>query len=80
MDKDAGCICRGNWRALVSECEPVLDMRFRDEQGREYVLFGVVHARDDFYYGMRGISPGARSLVLLSCVGSIAGHGYTGPL
>jgi hypothetical protein len=81
MTDDAeGCICRGNWRALVKACEPVLDMRFRDAQGHEYAFFGIVHARDDYYYGMRGVSPDACALRLLSCVGTIAGHGYRGPL
>lgn len=71
---DTGCICKGNWRAIVAESEPLLDKRFRDHKGQEFKFFGVVHGSDDYYYGMLPVGGG--SLTLLSCVGSIEGHGY----
>jgi hypothetical protein len=73
MSEDAGCICRGNWRAIVKEAEPLMDRMFRGHDGNDYCFFGVVHAKDDYYYGMHR----AGALTLLSCVGSIEGHGYT---
>lgn len=73
-DDNVGCICVGNWRAIVAEYDDLLDTRFRDHQGREFVFFGIVHAREDYYYGMWSKDDGMR---LLSCVGSIEGHGYT---
>lgn len=72
---DEGCICKGNWRAIVAESEPLLDKKFKNDQGQEYRFFGVVHASDDYYYGMSPVGEGR--LMLLSCVDSLEGHGYT---
>jgi hypothetical protein len=69
---DEGCICHGNWRAIVKETAPLIGKRFRDQRGDVYSFFGVVHGDDDYYYGMFGCG----KLQLLSCVGSIAGHGF----
>lgn len=66
------CICKGNWREIVKECEPLIDQKYIDSNGDQYAFFGVVHGGDDFYYGMFG----GGKLKLLSCVGSIEGHGY----
>ncbi|KKL95555.1 hypothetical protein LCGC14_1853420 [marine sediment metagenome] len=68
------CICKGNWRSIVNETEHLLDRRFRDNKGEEYSFFGIVHGSDDYYYGMWRRKD--RELTLLSCVGSIDGHGY----
>ncbi len=68
------CICEGNWRSIVNETEHLIDKLFRDNKGDEYRFFGIVHGSDDYYYGMyKGQN---RELMLLSCVGSIEGHGY----
>ncbi len=66
------CICKGNFRQIVSECESEMDKEFQDEKGITYTFYGVVWGSDDFYYGMyrKGESR------LLSCVGSIEGHGF----
>jgi len=71
--RDGGCICHGNWRAIIKECEGLIGKRFHSDDGDDYTFFGVVHGDDDYYYGMAG-KPGLR---LLSCVGSIKGHGFT---
>lgn len=42
---DAGCICKGNWRAIVRDAEPLLDQRYSDENGDVWTFFGLVHAR-----------------------------------
>lgn len=70
--RDAECICRGNWRAIVKECQPLLDRQYRSPDGNEWIFFGVVLASDDYYYGMCRNG----EMRLLSCVGSIEGHGY----
>jgi hypothetical protein len=70
---DDGCICHGNWRAIVKESESLLGRDFTDHNGKTFRFFGVVHADDDYYYGMWHRDHG---LSLLSCVGSIEGHGY----
>ena len=67
------CICRGNWRQIVSECEGLFDRRFVSNEGKEYTFFGLVHASDDYYYGMYSKEHGTR---LLTCVGSIDGAGF----
>lgn len=69
-----GCICHGNWREIVAECEHLIGKRFVfDKDGEEYLFFGVVYGDDDYYYGMcrKG------NVLLLSCAGSMAGYGFT---
>ena len=68
---DKECICQGNWRSIVKETEHLIGKRFRDNRGDVYTFFGLVHGDDDYYYGMNG-----NRLALLSCVGSIEGHGF----
>ena len=70
--EDEACICKGNWRQIVKECEGLIGKRFGNKQGEEFTFFGIVHGDDDYYYGMSGKS----GLRLLSCVGDIAGHGF----
>src|SRR3990167_2480719 len=71
LGEDNECICNGNWREIVKKTEHLLDKRFRDNLGEEFTFFGIVHGSDDYYYGMRG-----KTMRLLSCVGSIEGHGF----
>jgi hypothetical protein len=68
------CICKGNFRQIVTECESLIGTRFKDHFGESFILFGIVWGDDDFYYGMYDSVLGIR---LLSCVGSLEGHGYT---
>lgn len=72
---DPDCICQGNWRAIMKESRPLIGQRFRDSHGNEWHFFGVVDGEDDYYYGMSS-RPGHRVL-LLSCVGDLAGHRFT---
>lgn len=67
-----GCICEGNWRALVKEMGPLIGERYRDRNGNVLVFFGLVHGDDDYYYGMAGPT----GFELLSCVESIEVYGY----
>lgn len=69
-----GCICAGNWREIVSETEALFGQRFLSYDGHEFEYFGLVHGSDDYYFGMWSKEHGLR---LLSCVGSIEGHGYS---
>ncbi len=71
---DTNCICKGNWRNIVSESLPLLGKRFTDETGHEYTFYGVVHGEDDYYYGM---CDDDGCCYLLSCVGSLETHGYS---
>ena len=71
-ERDEGCICRVNWRGLVAEHEALIGRKFRDTRGNIYTFFGLVHGDDDYYYGMSGPA----GTQLLSCVGSIEGHGF----
>lgn len=67
------CICKGNWRAIVHEVQHLIGQPFLDHKGNEFTFFGPVHGKDDYYYGMYSTQHG---LHLLSCVGSIEGHGF----
>mgnify|MGYP003423079750 CR=1 FL=1 len=70
-----GCICEGNWRKIVGEYEPLIGKKYKGYDGETYTFFGLVHGSDDYYYGMcnRDLTKGVK---LLSCVGSIEGHGF----
>lgn len=72
MKEELPCICEGNWRTIISECQELIGRKFLLGDD-EYVFFGVVHGADDYYYGMYS---GKSGIQLLSCVGSIEGHGY----
>lgn len=73
MSKDKGCICKGNWRLIIKESEPLLGSKYIDENGRVYTFIGVMYRDDDYYYCLwRG-----SDMQLLSCVGSIEMAGYT---
>jgi len=47
---------------------------YKDEQGKLYRLFGVVHAEDDYYYGLMDDKG---KLTLATCVGSLETNGFT---
>ena len=69
-----GCVCKGNWRLILSEVQHLIGRHYLDHRGETFSFFGLVVGDDDYYYGMwqKG-----EQLRLLSCVGSIEGHGYT---
>lgn len=69
------CICKGNWRLIVNECKHLIGEHYEGDDYRDYVFFGIVHAEDDYYYGMYSDEQGGR-LRLLSCVGSIEMFGF----
>lgn len=68
------CICKGNWRTIIAECEHLIGKSFKDKDGNNYHFFGVVHGEDDYYYGMS--SKYTKSIHLLSCVGSLETSGF----
>lgn len=71
--QDDECVCKGNWRLILKEVEHLFNSTYIGYNGQEYTFFGLVHAGDDYYYGMSN----KNGVMLLSCVGSIEGHGYT---
>lgn len=76
---DPDCVCQGNWRLIVKEYAPLIGRRYRrDHDGRVFTFYGIVHSDDDYYYGMWSSESFERPEgVLLSCVSSIEGCGYT---
>lgn len=73
---EEGCICHGNWRAIIKEVSPFFDKVFVDKGGQEYHFLGVLHAEEDYYYAMHSMDNGGH-FVWLSCVGDLEGHGFT---
>lgn len=73
---EGGCICKGNWRMLVSEYSPMFGRDYKDDRtGEVFRFYGLVHTEDDYYFGMwNHITKKHR---LLSCVGNIEGFGMT---
>jgi hypothetical protein len=51
---DNGCICKGNWRAIVNECRPLLGKMFTSHDGKDFRFFGIVDGEDDYYYSIEG--------------------------
>lgn len=72
---NVGCICRGNWRDIVNKTENHIGKSFSNSDGEGFLFFGIVHGGDDHYYGM--VSKKTGHVQLLSCVGSIEGHGFS---
>jgi hypothetical protein len=72
---DPNCICRGNWRKLVAEYEPFLGKQYKSFHGDVYTFFGLVHASDDYYFGMS--EDCTKKVILLSCVGDIEAFDFT---
>lgn len=75
------CVCEGNWREIVTENEKRIGDYYSHETHNAYTdttnctrwrFSGIVWAEDDFYYLMTNAGGSA----WLSCVGSIAAHGY----
>ena len=65
------CICEGNWRNLVKDYDPLIGRKFRCLQDKDvYTFFGLVHANDDYYYGLWREG----NMVLSSCVGRLEDH------
>jgi len=71
------CVCEGNWRLILSEVQHLIDRKYTDHKGRVFTFYGLVHGSDDYYYGMFAADDKPHGCMLLSCVGSIEGHGYT---
>lgn len=69
---DEGCICKGNWRAIVKEYGPKIGQTFK-RGDKTYRFFGIVHGDDDYYYGL--VELGGK-VVLSSCVGSLETMGF----
>ena len=72
--EDDECICKCNWREIIKDTQHLIDSSYKNREGEECIFYGVVWGSDDFYYGMWNVKTGKSSL--LSCVGSIEGHGY----
>jgi hypothetical protein len=69
-----------NWPGIVKEYESRIGRKYKCNWGPEgsgaytYTFFGLVHADDDYYYGMVDNKTG--KMRLLSCVGAIDGFGF----
>lgn len=70
-----GCVCEGNWRALVAEYDPLIGRHYRDRKGTIYQFFGLVWGDNDFQFGLYSLDGRCR-LMLLSCVGTLEAQGF----
>jgi len=69
---DLPCICKGNWRKIIYDTDPLIGKKFKNNTGDIYILVGVMHGDDDYYYCMWRDN----DMKLLTCVGSIEQQGY----
>ena len=70
------CICKGNWRSIVKKYDHLIGKKFSRDCGDPhiYTFFGLVHADDDYYYGMQRESD--RQLHLVSCCIALKHAGF----
>ena len=61
-----------NWDKLVEKYDKDIDGLYEGEDGQIYRFIGLIHASDDYCYGMFNIK--TREFSMPSCVGSLAGH------
>jgi hypothetical protein len=66
------CICKGNWRSIVEEYEPLIGKKFLLHE-KVYYFFGFVHGADDYYYGM---SDDDNVYHAFSCVCNLKTYGF----
>lgn len=69
------CICEGNWRKIVGEYQHLFDRKYKNEDGKVFIFYGILHGSDDYYYLMWNTEE--KNMWLLSCVGHIESYGYT---
>jgi len=69
------CICEGNWRDIIKECEPLLNKWFVNKKGKKFMFIGVMNGFDDYYYCLSHMSTGV--VEMPSCVGSLEQWGYS---
>jgi len=71
------CDClqsNSGWRLLVEKYDKLLNTQYESCHGDVYTFFGLVHASDDYYFGMSENS--TKKVILLSCVGDIEYFGF----
>lgn len=66
------CICKGNWRTIIHNSEPLFGKKYMDKDGNKFVFYGVMHDEDDYYYVLWN----QEKSIFLSCVGSIEMYGF----
>jgi hypothetical protein len=67
------CICKGNWKNLVHEYQPLFGKKFIDENKEIFTFEGLLWANDDFYFCMVDTN---HKIHLDTCVGSLETLGY----
>lgn len=62
----AECVCEGNWRNIIHECEDFIGKPYFDDNMDVWRFVGVLWAEDDFYYTF--YSPDTRNYMFSTCV------------
>lgn len=63
-----------NFNTILGKYEPNFEKVFVNDEGKEFVLYGLVWGKNDLYYGMHPIGGGKSWL--LSCVVDLESHGF----
>lgn len=61
-------------RIIIDESGKDIGSKYIDSKGDKFLFYGVVHADDDYYYGMMDLV--TKETILLTCVGSLETHGF----
>ena len=62
-----------SWQQLVEQMEPLFGRTYL-KGDKSYILDGLVHASDDYYYSMWDKED--KSFTQWSCVGTLAAYGF----
>ena len=62
-----------NWARLIERYEPLIGREYCNDKGEVFKFIGLIHARDDYYYGLTQDG----RLGMYSCVGSIEDFGFS---
>jgi hypothetical protein len=73
MKKYHSIMCDDNWCSILSEYECMIGSYFINN-GTRYLLAGITHAEDDYYYLMYDVDK--KKYTMVSCVGSLEQLGY----
>lgn len=69
-----GCICEGNWRQIIKESYSDIGKWYHSSyDNKDYKLFGIVWADDDFYYGMCDKDS---KTILVTCCSYLKNQGF----
>lgn len=67
------CICKGNWKLLVTKYQEDIDKTYLDKDGNKFIFVGIMWGKEDSYFVLHGIDTPHKT-IYVSCEGSLEGY------